>query len=95
MDFPSPAAIPDDRTLKGASMAPLVAVADDDVSVRESLESLIRPVGLEVRLCRRPRRNAYLTKPFGDDEFLDAVEAALNWRRPSIHDRDPTGEGHE
>ena len=31
-------------------MAPLVAVVDDDVSVRESLESLLRSVGLEVRL---------------------------------------------
>jgi FixJ family two-component response regulator len=31
-------------------MAPLVAVVDDDLSVRESLESLIRSVGLEVRL---------------------------------------------
>jgi FixJ family two-component response regulator len=32
------------------SMAPLVAVVDDDISVRESLESLIRSVGLEVRV---------------------------------------------
>lgn len=32
-------------------MPPLVAVVDDDFSVRESLESLIRSVGLEVRLC--------------------------------------------
>ncbi len=31
-------------------MTPLVAVVDDDISVRESLESLIRSVGLEVRL---------------------------------------------
>jgi FixJ family two-component response regulator len=31
-------------------MASLVAVVDDDLSVRESLESLIRSVGLEVRL---------------------------------------------
>ena len=31
-------------------MPPLVAVVDDDFSVRESLESLIRSVGLEVRL---------------------------------------------
>ena len=31
-------------------MPPLVAVVDDDISVRESLESLIRSVGLEVRL---------------------------------------------
>ncbi len=29
-------------------MAPLVAVVDDDISVRESLESLIGSVGLEV-----------------------------------------------
>ncbi len=31
-------------------MAPLVAVVDDDISVRESLESLISSVGLEVRV---------------------------------------------
>jgi FixJ family two-component response regulator len=31
-------------------MAPLVAVVDDDLSVRESLESLIRSAGLDVRL---------------------------------------------
>ena len=31
-------------------MAPLAAVVDDDVSVRESLESLFRSAGLEVRL---------------------------------------------
>jgi FixJ family two-component response regulator len=32
-------------------MAPLVAVVDDDLSVRESLQSLIRSAGLEVRLA--------------------------------------------
>ena len=31
-------------------MTPLVDVVDDDISVRESLESLIRSVGFEVRL---------------------------------------------
>ena len=31
-------------------MAPLVSVVDDDISVRESLESLIRSVGLAVRV---------------------------------------------
>lgn len=30
-------------------MAPLVEVVDDDISVRESLESLIRSAGLEVK----------------------------------------------
>ena len=121
-------------------MAPLVAVVDDDVSVRESLQSLIRSVGLEVSLSASAeeflntahsrkadclildvslpgmtgielhrhlvtqRRDvpvifitahatdsrarseaasdwtvAYLTKPFGDDDFLDAVNAALKW----------------
>jgi FixJ family two-component response regulator len=125
-------------------MAPLVTVVDDDISVRESLESLIRSVGLEVRLSAsaeeflsapHPRKSdclildvrlpgmsgielhrhlvaqrydvpvifmtahasdtraradaasewtvAYLTKPFSEDEFLDAVNVALN-RRP-IH----------
>ncbi len=121
-------------------MAPLVAVVDDDISVRESLESLIRSVGLEVRLSAsaeeflssaHPRNAdclvldvrlpgmsgvelhrhlraqgsevpvifitahgvddrarseaasdwtvAYLTKPFSEDEFLGAVDAALKW----------------
>jgi len=31
-------------------MAPLVAVVDDDISVRESLESLIRSVGMAVKV---------------------------------------------
>jgi FixJ family two-component response regulator len=121
-------------------MAPLVAVVDDDIAVRESLDSLIRSVGLDVRLsasaeeflssahlrkpdclvldvrlpgmsgielhrhlvarrCEMPvifitahatdahARSeaasdwtvAYLTKPFSDDELLDAVNAALTW----------------
>jgi FixJ family two-component response regulator len=124
------------------SMAPLVAVVDDDISVRESLESLIGSVGLEVRVsasaeeflssahprkadclildvrlpgmsgielhrhllarrCRVPvifitahasdngaRAEAasdwtvaYLTKPFDENELLDAVNAALKWKR--------------
>jgi FixJ family two-component response regulator len=121
-------------------MAPLVAVVDDDISVRESLESLISSVGLEVRVSAsaeeflnsaHPRKEdclvldvrlpgmsgielhrhlmarkytvpaifitahasddraraqaasdwtvAYLTKPFSEDELLDAVNAALKW----------------
>lgn len=121
-------------------MAPLVAVIDDDISVRESLESLIRSVKLEARVfgsaeefldathsrtadclildvrlpgmsgfelhrelragkCKIPvifmtahgyddRAKsaafsdwtvAYLTKPFSEDELLDALHAALNW----------------
>jgi FixJ family two-component response regulator len=129
-------------------MAPLVAVVDDDISVRESLESLIRSVGLEVRLSAsaeeflnstHPRKAdclildvrlpamsgielhrhlmarrcevpvifitahasdtraraeaasdwtvAYLTKPFSEDEFLDAVNAALK-RRASAQQQD-------
>lgn len=124
-------------------MASLVAVVDDDISVRESLESLISSVGLEVtasasaeeflnspdlrkadclvldvrlpgmsgielhhhlmaRKCQVPvifitahasdsraRAEAasdwtvgYLTKPFSDDELLDAVNTALK-RKPS------------
>jgi len=122
-------------------MASLVAVVDDDISVRESLESLIRSAGLGVRVfasaeeflasangsepdclvldVRLPamsgidlhhhllaRNNkvpaifitahasddrarsraasdwtvAYLIKPFNDDELLDAVNAALEWK---------------
>jgi FixJ family two-component response regulator len=119
-------------------MTPFVGVVDDDISVRESLESLIRSVGMAVRVfgsaeeflnwgqpnkldclildvrmpgmsgielhrhlrasdCRVPvvfmtahayndqARSeaasdwtvAYLSKPFSDDELLDAVHAAL------------------
>jgi FixJ family two-component response regulator len=121
-------------------MERLVAVVDDDISVRESLDSLIRSVGMEVRVfasaeefltAAHPRKAdclvldvrlpgmsgvelhrhllalnrkvpvifitahasddrarlearsdwtvAYLTKPFGEDELLDAVHAALKW----------------
>jgi FixJ family two-component response regulator len=120
---------------------PLVAVVDDDISVRESLESLIKSVGLEVtvfasaeeflnachpreadclildlrlpgmsgielhrHLLARGRHVpatfitahasderarseaasdwtiAYLTKPFSEDELLDAVNAGLQWK---------------
>ncbi len=119
----------------------LVAVVDDDISVRESLESLIRSVGMDVRVfgsaeeflnsvhprkadclildvrlpgmngfdlqhhlvarnCKvpvifmtahgyddraRPKASsdwtvAYLTKPFSEDELLDAVETASKWK---------------
>jgi FixJ family two-component response regulator len=124
-------------------MAPLVAVVDDDVSVRKSLDRLIRSVRLDVRVfgsaeeflnCAPPLKPdclildvnlpamsgielqrhllarrykvpiifitahgsderarleaasdctvAYLIKPFGGDELLDAVNVALN--RPSL-----------
>jgi FixJ family two-component response regulator len=119
----------------------LVAVVDDDISVRESLESLIRSVGMEVRVFASaeeflnsadPRKAdclildvrlpglsgfdlqrrlvarkfevpvifmtahgyderarseassdwtvAYLTKPFSEDELLDAVHTASKWK---------------
>ena len=122
-------------------MTPLVAVVDDDISVRESLESLIRSVGLTVKVFasaeeflnsgngRQPdclvldvrlramsgidlHRHllarsfkipavfitahasddgarskaasdwtvAYLTKPFSEDELLDAINGALKWK---------------
>jgi FixJ family two-component response regulator len=122
-------------------MASLVAVVDDDISVRESLESLIRSVGEDVRVfasaeeflnAAHPRKAdclildvrlpgmsgielhrdliarkcklpvifitahasddrarsealsdwtvAYLIKPFSEDELLDAVHTALNWK---------------
>ena len=130
-------------------MAPLIAVVDDDIAVRESLESLISSVGLEVRVSAsaeefldsaHPRKAdclifdvrlpgmsgielhhhlmtreynvpvifitahgsdngarseaasewtvAYLIKPFGDDELLDAINAALKWGADGLrHDR--------
>ena len=122
-------------------MERLIAVVDDDISVRESLESLISSVGLEVRVSAsaeeflnsvHPRKPAclvldvrlpgmsgielhhhlmsqeynvpvifitahasdngaraeavsdwtvaYLTKPFDENELLDAVHAALKWK---------------
>jgi FixJ family two-component response regulator len=122
-------------------MERLVAVVDDDISVRESLESLIRSVRIEVNVfvsaeeflnSAQPREAdclvldvhlpgmtgialhrhllalnrrvptifitahapddrtrsearsewtvAYLTKPFSEGEFLDAVQAALSWK---------------
>ena len=125
-------------------MAPLVAVVDDDISVRESLESLIRSAGMEARVfasaeefldpphphkpdclildVRLPGMSgvelhrhlvsrsyqvpvvfitahasddqarlqaasewtvAYLTKPFGEEELLDAVDSALKWKSPN------------
>ena len=122
-------------------MASLISVVDDDISVRKSLDRLIRSAGLEVRLfasaeeylksdhprnadclildVRLPGMNgtellqdllarrynvpvifitahgsddrarseaasdwtvAYLIKPFGGDELLDAVNSALTWK---------------
>ena len=123
------------------TMDRVVAVVDDDISVRESLEGLIRSARIEVSVfasaeeflnsdrrseadclvldvhlpgmtgialhrhllahdrklpaifitahssdnrARSDARSewtvAYLTKPFSEDEFLDAVHAALNWK---------------
>jgi len=125
-------------------MAPLVAVVDDDIAVRESLQSLIRSTGLDAKVfasaeefldgslppkpsclvldVRLPGMSgielhhhlvardykvpvvfitahasddrarseaasdwtvAYLTKPFDEDELLDAVNAALKWKPPN------------
>ena len=122
------------------TMERVVAVVDDDHSVRESLQSLIRSARIEVSVfasaeeflksdlreagclvldvhlpgmtgialhhhllahnrnvpaifitahssddrarsdARSPWTVAYLTKPFGEDELLDAVHAALEWK---------------
>lgn len=123
------------------TMERIVAVVDDDISVRESLEGLIRSARMEVSVfvsaeeflnsdrlreadclvldvnlpgmtgialhrhllaqnrkvpaifitahssderARSDARSqwtvAYLTKPFGEDELLDAVHAALRWK---------------
>ena len=124
------------------TMERIVAVVDDDISVRESLDGLIRSARIEVSVfvsaeeflnsdrlreadclvldvnlpgmtgialhrhllahdhkvpaifitahgsdnrARSDARSewtvAYLTKPFSEDELLDAVHAALNWKR--------------
>ena len=121
-------------------MEPLIAVVDDDISVRESLQSLIRSVGMDVKVfasaeeflssvngskidclildvrlpgmsgfelqrhlvasrrkvpvifmtahgydergkseCSPDWTVAYLTKPFSEEELLDAVHAAAKW----------------
>ena len=126
-------------------MERLVVVVDDDISVRESLDSLIRSVGIEVRVfasaeeflnSAHPRKAAclildvrlpgmsgielhrrllaldrkvpvifitahasddraklearsdwtvaYLTKPFSEDELLDAVHAASKWNPEKV-----------
>jgi FixJ family two-component response regulator len=44
-------------------MAPLVAVVDDDIPVRESLESLIGSVGLEVRVSASAEEFLNLAHP--------------------------------
>jgi FixJ family two-component response regulator len=63
---------------EGASMVPLVAVVDDDVSVRESLESLIRSAGLEVRLSASAEE--FLTSP----HFCKADCLVLDVRLPGM-----------
>ena len=45
-------------------MAPLIAVVDDDISVRESLDRLIRSAGLEVRVFASA------------EEFLDSARSS-------------------
>jgi len=123
---------------------PLISVVDDDIWVRDSLDSLIRSIGMDVRvfasaeeflssrqpchsdclildvrlpgmsgielhrhlsadMCKVPAifitahgsddgarseavsdwTVAYLIKPFGEDELLDAVNAALRWEPSS------------
>lgn len=44
-------------------MAPLLAVVDDDISVRESLESLIRSAGMAVRVFRSAEEFLHSAQP--------------------------------
>ena len=44
-------------------MAPLVSVVDDDVSVRRSLDRLIRSVSLEVRVFASAKSSWNRTNP--------------------------------
>jgi FixJ family two-component response regulator len=68
-------------------MAPLVAVVDDDVSVRKSLARLIRSVRLDVRafasaeefLNSAPHLQPDCLILDSGDELLDAVNVALKW----------------
>jgi len=46
-------------------MAPLVAVVDDDISVRESLDTLIRSAGLHVRVFASAEE--FLNRPREED----------------------------
>ena len=51
-------------------MAPLVAVVDDDISVRESLESLIRSVGMAVKLFVSAEELVNSADPCAADCFI-------------------------
>jgi FixJ family two-component response regulator len=56
----------------------LVAVVDDDVSVRESLESLIRSAGMRVRVFASPEQ--FLNSP----DVSDAKCLVLDVRMPGM-----------
>ena len=68
------------------SERPLVAIVDDDISVRESLPDLLEQVGFSVRAFASAEE--FLTadavdatfKPFSDTALIEAVEAALGMR---------------
>src|SRR6266403_1960246 len=55
--------------------AHIVSVVDDDPSVRRAIKRLIETVGLQVELFGSAQE--FLTKPFRDQDLLDAVQFAL------------------
>ena len=64
-------------------MAPKVSVVDDDISVRESLESLIRSVGLTVRVFASAEEFLNSDHPCNADCLVLDVQ-------PAGHERDRT-----
>ncbi len=73
-----------------SNVAPVVFVVDDDPSVRRAIQRLVESVGLQVELfgsaqeflrSERPDAKAgaveFLTKPFRDQDLLDAIQIAL------------------
>src|SRR6266576_3299830 len=55
--------------------APIVFVVDDDPSVRRAIKRLIGSEGLQVELFGSAQE--FLTKPFRDQDLLDAIHVAL------------------
>jgi FixJ family two-component response regulator len=54
---------------------PIVCVADDDPSIRDTLRSLIRSVEHRVETFGSARE--FLTKPFRNQDLLDAIAQAI------------------
>jgi FixJ family two-component response regulator len=65
---------------------PVVFVVDDDPSIRDALTSLLGDVPMTVR-AMRARAVEFLTKPFRDQDLLDAIAQAIARHREVRHQR--------